>query len=236
MGEAGVTRCLDVIRKELDITMALCGLRDIRQVDRRIVVPGTYPIVTAAASRSRSPRRGRRARLRGGRSASLNGRRVNGAVMNRFSLVRLVVVSVATFFVGDRRVGAGRVSDADAGRRRPEGLPLRVRRDAARPAAALPHRRHAAARRARRASQRGADPARHRRHRRAVHPPGVRGRAVRRRAALLDASKLLHRAARRHRPRRIEQAERRPARALPALRLPRHGRGAAPACSSTASA
>ena len=43
MGEAGVTACLDVLRKELDVTMALCGLRDIRQVDPRILVPGTYP-------------------------------------------------------------------------------------------------------------------------------------------------------------------------------------------------
>ena len=32
MGEAGVTACLDIIRNELDITMALCGLRDIRDV------------------------------------------------------------------------------------------------------------------------------------------------------------------------------------------------------------
>ena len=32
MGEAGVTSCLNVIRKELDMTMALCGLRDIRDV------------------------------------------------------------------------------------------------------------------------------------------------------------------------------------------------------------
>jgi L-lactate dehydrogenase (cytochrome) len=47
MGEAGVTACLDVIRKELDITMALCGLRDIRAVDERILVPGTYPSVSS---------------------------------------------------------------------------------------------------------------------------------------------------------------------------------------------
>ncbi len=40
MGEAGVTRCLDIIRKELDITMALCGLRDIQDVDGRILVKG----------------------------------------------------------------------------------------------------------------------------------------------------------------------------------------------------
>ena len=43
MGEAGVTACLDVLRKELDVTMALCGLRDVTHVDERILVPGTYP-------------------------------------------------------------------------------------------------------------------------------------------------------------------------------------------------
>jgi L-lactate dehydrogenase (cytochrome) len=31
-GEAGVTRVLDILRRELDITMALCGERDIRKV------------------------------------------------------------------------------------------------------------------------------------------------------------------------------------------------------------
>lgn len=30
MGEAGVTRALEVIQKELDITMALCGERDVK--------------------------------------------------------------------------------------------------------------------------------------------------------------------------------------------------------------
>jgi L-lactate dehydrogenase (cytochrome) len=39
MGEAGVALCLDIIRKELDITMALCGLRDIRDVGRHILEP-----------------------------------------------------------------------------------------------------------------------------------------------------------------------------------------------------
>ncbi len=43
MGEAGVTACLDVLRKELDVTMALCGLRDVTHVDERILVLGTYP-------------------------------------------------------------------------------------------------------------------------------------------------------------------------------------------------
>jgi L-lactate dehydrogenase (cytochrome) len=42
MGEAGVTRCLEIIRNELDLTMAFCGLRDVRQVDRNILLPGTY--------------------------------------------------------------------------------------------------------------------------------------------------------------------------------------------------
>jgi L-lactate dehydrogenase (cytochrome) len=42
MGEAGVARCLEIIRNELDLTMAFCGLRDVRQVDRNILLPGTF--------------------------------------------------------------------------------------------------------------------------------------------------------------------------------------------------
>ena len=38
MGEAGVTKALEVIHKELDTTMALCGRRDIRDVDRDILL------------------------------------------------------------------------------------------------------------------------------------------------------------------------------------------------------
>ncbi|WP_026261747.1 alpha-hydroxy acid oxidase [Kiloniella laminariae] len=37
MGKAGVTKTLDIIRSELDVTMALCGKRDIRQVDSTIL-------------------------------------------------------------------------------------------------------------------------------------------------------------------------------------------------------
>ncbi|HEY5644301.1 MAG TPA: alpha-hydroxy acid oxidase, partial [Pseudomonadales bacterium] len=37
MGEAGVTRCLDIIANELDLTMAFCGLRDIAQVDENVL-------------------------------------------------------------------------------------------------------------------------------------------------------------------------------------------------------
>ena len=42
MGEAGVARCLEIIRNELDLTMAFCGLRDVRDVDRNILLPGTF--------------------------------------------------------------------------------------------------------------------------------------------------------------------------------------------------
>ena len=43
LGEAGVTKCLQIIRNELDLTMAFCGHTDIRTVDRRILLPGTVP-------------------------------------------------------------------------------------------------------------------------------------------------------------------------------------------------
>ncbi|MEW6098006.1 MAG: alpha-hydroxy acid oxidase [Pseudomonadota bacterium] len=43
MGEAGVTRCLEIIQRELDLTMAFCGRTRIDQVDRSILLPGTYP-------------------------------------------------------------------------------------------------------------------------------------------------------------------------------------------------
>jgi L-lactate dehydrogenase (cytochrome) len=44
MGEAGVTRTLEIIAKELDITMAFCGHTDIRTVNRNILLPGTFPV------------------------------------------------------------------------------------------------------------------------------------------------------------------------------------------------
>ena len=43
MGEAGVTKCLDIIQKELDVTMAFCGHTKIGTVDRRILLPGSFP-------------------------------------------------------------------------------------------------------------------------------------------------------------------------------------------------
>ncbi|MFN3822383.1 MAG: L-lactate dehydrogenase [Pseudorhodobacter sp.] len=40
MGEAGVTKALEVIRKELDITMALCGERDVKALGRHnLLIP-----------------------------------------------------------------------------------------------------------------------------------------------------------------------------------------------------
>ncbi|MES2187051.1 MAG: alpha-hydroxy acid oxidase [Pseudomonadota bacterium] len=38
MGEAGVTKALEVIHKELDLTMAFCGRTDVRDVDRGILL------------------------------------------------------------------------------------------------------------------------------------------------------------------------------------------------------
>ncbi len=43
MGEAGVSKCLEIIHKELDLTMAFCGHTDIRNVDRRVLIPATIP-------------------------------------------------------------------------------------------------------------------------------------------------------------------------------------------------
>ena len=42
MGEAGVTKALEIIHRELDLTMAFCGHTQIDQVDQRILLPGSY--------------------------------------------------------------------------------------------------------------------------------------------------------------------------------------------------
>ncbi len=42
MGEAGVTRALEIIHKELDVTMAFCGHTKLSDVDRGILLPGSY--------------------------------------------------------------------------------------------------------------------------------------------------------------------------------------------------
>jgi isopentenyl diphosphate isomerase/L-lactate dehydrogenase-like FMN-dependent dehydrogenase len=42
MGEAGVLKALQIIHKELDITMAFCGHTNIQTVNTNILLPGTY--------------------------------------------------------------------------------------------------------------------------------------------------------------------------------------------------
>ena len=42
MGEAGVTKALEIIHKELDLTMAFCGRTDVNTVDKSILLPGTF--------------------------------------------------------------------------------------------------------------------------------------------------------------------------------------------------
>ena len=43
MGEEGVSKALQIIHKELDVTMAFCGHTDIHNVDQSILLPGTFP-------------------------------------------------------------------------------------------------------------------------------------------------------------------------------------------------
>lgn len=43
-GQTGVTRVLEILQREMDITMALCGHKNISQIDRSILLPGTYPV------------------------------------------------------------------------------------------------------------------------------------------------------------------------------------------------
>lgn len=47
-GREGVTKVLEILARELDITMALCGYRDIHQIGRDVLVPGSYPGSPAA--------------------------------------------------------------------------------------------------------------------------------------------------------------------------------------------
>ena len=43
MGEAGVSKALEIIHNELDLTMAFCGHTQLSQVTRDILVPGSLP-------------------------------------------------------------------------------------------------------------------------------------------------------------------------------------------------
>jgi len=42
MGQAGVSKALELIHKELDLTMGFCGRTDINTVDKSILLPGTF--------------------------------------------------------------------------------------------------------------------------------------------------------------------------------------------------
>ena len=118
---------------------------------------------------------------------------------------------------------------------RHQGLQVRVGRDAAGAEDPLPHARHAAEGRAGDRPQRRADHARHGRHRARQFATGrgfagelfLPGPAARR-------DEVLHHPAGRHRPRQVEQAERRPAREVSALRLPGHADGRARAADAGA--
>ena len=69
--------------------------------------------------------------------------------------------------------------------------------------------------------------ARDNRQRRAIYSPRICRRAVWKRSAA-RRDEIFHRVAGRDRPRQIEQAQRRHAREIPALRLSRHGGGGLP--------
>jgi L-lactate dehydrogenase (cytochrome) len=43
MGEEGVDKVLQIIHRELDLTMAFCGRTRVADVDRSILLPGTFP-------------------------------------------------------------------------------------------------------------------------------------------------------------------------------------------------
>ena len=43
LGEAGVSKALEIIHKELELSMAFCGRTRVAQVDKGILLPGNYP-------------------------------------------------------------------------------------------------------------------------------------------------------------------------------------------------
>ena len=42
MGQEGVTKSLEIIAKELDLTMEFCGIKDVRHLSRDILYPGSF--------------------------------------------------------------------------------------------------------------------------------------------------------------------------------------------------
>jgi L-lactate dehydrogenase (cytochrome) len=43
MGEQGVAKALQIIHRELELSMAFCGHTNINTVDKGILLPGTFP-------------------------------------------------------------------------------------------------------------------------------------------------------------------------------------------------
>ena len=43
MGQEGVSKVLQIIHNELDLTMAFCGHTNVETVDKSLLLPGTYP-------------------------------------------------------------------------------------------------------------------------------------------------------------------------------------------------
>ena len=43
LGEAGVSKALEIIHKELELSMAFCGRTRVAQVDKGVLLPGNYP-------------------------------------------------------------------------------------------------------------------------------------------------------------------------------------------------
>ena len=39
-GQPGVAAVIDILKKELDVTMALCGIKFIKDIDRRAIAQG----------------------------------------------------------------------------------------------------------------------------------------------------------------------------------------------------
>ena len=63
-GEAGVTRALEILKSELDVTMGLCGERDIGDVGRHNLLMPAAPFIipppASARPKSRAPAKPRR--------------------------------------------------------------------------------------------------------------------------------------------------------------------------------
>ncbi|MEC8346492.1 MAG: alpha-hydroxy-acid oxidizing protein [Pseudomonadota bacterium] len=49
MGKAGVTQCLEIIEKELDLTMAFCGKTELSEVANDVIYTGNSKTKTGSA-------------------------------------------------------------------------------------------------------------------------------------------------------------------------------------------